>query len=1320
MNSNLKNAIKVIGTSFVLCTMGASGAFGATFTIGGRVIGLEPRESLTLLDNNADPLTVNTDGEFTFSTALASGAPYAVTVGTQPSRQSCSVRSGIGKVGTANVTDVEVVCRPEYAVGGEMSGLSAGEKVTLLNNGTDALTLSKDGPFEFSTLEPAGARYDVTVGTQPAGEGCTVTHGFGFVRFGNVTDVVVACRAGLFTIGGTVSGLKSGDSVVLVNTGADGGNLLRVSANGAFTLPNPEPSGARYDVTIVTQPAGETCKAVDGLGVVGSSDVTSVVVSCAATTSAFTIGGTVSGLNAGDSVTLLDDGGDALTVTKDGVFNFSTALASGASYKVTIAAQPTGETCTISNGDGVAGSASVTNVVVACATSTYTLGGTVSGLNAGDSVTLLDDGSAALTVAKDGSFTFSTPLASGTSYKITIAAQPTGQTCTISNGIGTVASANVTNVAVACGTSTFTIGGTVSGLNAGDSVTLLDDGGNALTVTKDGPFTFSTPLANGASYKVTIGAQPTGETCAISSGSGTVPSGNVTHVAVTCATSTFTIGGTVSGLKTGDSVTLLDNGGSALTVSANGAFTFSSALASGTSYAVTIGTQPTGETCTVSNGSGTVASANVTNVVAACATNTFTIGGTVSGLNVGDFVTLLDDAGNALTVSANGAFTFSTPLASGASYKVTISAEPTGETCAVSNGSGTVGAANVTNVAVACATNTFTIGGTVSGLNTGASVTLLDNGGNALTLSANGTFTFPTPVDSGASYAVTVSTQPTGETCAVSNGAGTVASANVTNVAVACSASSSGGGGFWIPYFASPAPSATGGTSGVFVIPSGNLESAPSPQFVNSTAGQPLGFASQITVSDGQSLTTPALMMFAAAGPDGNTHVYGLNLAASASAPTPVQLGNLSITSTQQLCNHIQSQTSVSDPTTLFVVLEVGSASGCNASADTFEVVHYADSATTAPVVVDINTTLIYSLYQDGSLAGLILYDSTTTSLNLYADDTFTSSKQLVTGISQGLLLAQGAIPDGTEFGSNVDYFTVTFPGTATTPQSSALYSVYSSTLAATQIHQGVTQSGVTDSTNLYFVDVTSSTTAIIYQVALTGGTPLELFSGASNATTTYVPLGTNGAVLAFQLVNGIYPIDANPTATVYTVPIGVANSSATTLAGPYAGEMSGFLASPSGPSGNIYFATIQVLTYSGALLTNASYSSVAIPLSGLTGQTPLANSVYAPLEPNGIAQITGITDTDGGWGGGTITQILLSTGTSTVFTTVGGGDYTIPAGYLATVGQIASSTNVGAGDVVLYPTPEMLTAPGMGLAADLTKSFILSLSMPNTNVVLF
>ena len=174
---------------------------------------------------------------------------------------------------------------------------------------------------------------------------------------------------------------------------------------------------------------------------------------------------------------------------------------------------------------------------------------------------------------------------------------------------------------------------------------------------------------------------------------------------------TYTIGGTTVNGLTGTGLVLRNNGGNNLAIISNGAFTFTIAIASGATYAVTVLTQPTGpsQTCTVENGSGTVGSANVTNVGVSCTTNSFTIGGTVSALSGTGLA--LDNGGNNLPISGNGGFTFSTPILSGAPYAVTVLTQPTGpsQTCTVTNGSGTVGAANVTNVAVGCGFSIATV-----------------------------------------------------------------------------------------------------------------------------------------------------------------------------------------------------------------------------------------------------------------------------------------------------------------------------------------------------------------------------------------------------------------------------------------------------------------------------------------------------------------------------------------------------------------------------------------------------------------------------------
>ena len=168
---------------------------------------------------------------------------------------------------------------------------------------------------------------------------------------------------------------------------------------------------------------------------------------------------------------------------------------------------------------------------------------------------------------------------------------------------------------------------------------------------------------------------------------------------------------------------------------------------------------------------------------------TYTVGGTVSGLSGTGLVLKLNGSGD-LPVSANGAFTFAGGLTSGSAYAVTVGTQPSGQTCAVANGSGTIGTANVTNVTVTCTSGntTYTVGGRVHGL-TGSGLVLQLNGGATLPMSANGQFVFTGGLPTGAAYAVTVATQPTStppQECTVANGSGTIGSANVTNVDVAC------------------------------------------------------------------------------------------------------------------------------------------------------------------------------------------------------------------------------------------------------------------------------------------------------------------------------------------------------------------------------------------------------------------------------------------------------------------------------------------------------------------------------------------------------
>jgi hypothetical protein len=99
-----------------------------------------------------------------------------------------------------------------------------------------------------------------------------------------------------------------------------------------------------------------------------------------------------------------------------------------------------------------------------------------------------------------------------------------------------------------------------------------------------------------------------------------VTSGSAIALVISTGPQTFTVGGTLIGLSANASVQIL-NGADSLAVSANGSFTLPTAVVGGGDYSVSVDTPTSSQTCGVQNGSGAVASANVTNVVVYCTYN---------------------------------------------------------------------------------------------------------------------------------------------------------------------------------------------------------------------------------------------------------------------------------------------------------------------------------------------------------------------------------------------------------------------------------------------------------------------------------------------------------------------------------------------------------------------------------------------------------------------------------------------------------------------------------------------------------------------------
>ena len=150
---------------------------------------------------------------------------------------------------------------------------------------------------------------------------------------------------------------------------------------------------------------------------------------------------------------------------------------------------------------------------------------------------------------------------------------------------------------------------------------------------------------------------------------------------------------------------------------------------------------------------------------------------------------LVLSAGGQTVSPAAGATTVSFPnsVDYGETYKVEVKTQPRHQTCEVLRDSGTAGQMATVQVYVRCLQNEYTLGGTVSGLTADGLVLANGTSGGVVAIAKNATtFVFPATVKDGATYGVTVLTQPTGLVCNVANGVGTMGEAKVSNLVVTC------------------------------------------------------------------------------------------------------------------------------------------------------------------------------------------------------------------------------------------------------------------------------------------------------------------------------------------------------------------------------------------------------------------------------------------------------------------------------------------------------------------------------------------------------
>jgi hypothetical protein len=200
-----------------------------------------------------------------------------------------------------------------------------------------------------------------------------------------------------------------------------------------------------------------------------------------------------------------------------------------------------------------------------------------------------------------------------------------------------------------------------------------------------------------------------GSGSSVSPGSGTTsptPGGSTqtpTPTPTPSPPATFSVSGVLAGLAVNQSVVLVatdasGNNAQSATLLANGNYTVAQ-VPGGTSFVLSVQTQPVGQTCVVTNGSGTV-SANINTTRVDCSDNRYTVGGSISN-NLGVVSLRNSSNGDVFTTNGQGPFSFAQTLLHGSAYSVIVDATSNGQNCTVINASGTA-TASVSNLQVSC------------------------------------------------------------------------------------------------------------------------------------------------------------------------------------------------------------------------------------------------------------------------------------------------------------------------------------------------------------------------------------------------------------------------------------------------------------------------------------------------------------------------------------------------------------------------------------------------------------------------------------------
>ena len=166
----------------------------------------------------------------------------------------------------------------------------------------------------------------------------------------------------------------------------------------------------------------------------------------------FDLTGPVTGLVYEGLVLSNTKNGDEVAVAANATtFKLPKTVEYGSEYAVIVKTKPAHQDCQVVNGAETAGRLASINIAVQCRLEDYPIGGTVTGLNA-DNLVLINGSGDRIAIAKGAtSYVFPNEVSFKSSYGVTVLVQPTGQRCSVANGVGEMGDAAVANINVTCG-----------------------------------------------------------------------------------------------------------------------------------------------------------------------------------------------------------------------------------------------------------------------------------------------------------------------------------------------------------------------------------------------------------------------------------------------------------------------------------------------------------------------------------------------------------------------------------------------------------------------------------------------------------------------------------------------------------------------------------------------------------------------------------------------------------------------------------------------------------------------------------------------------